>query len=588
MNFRFPVRFHPVVLIAMAFLLVPAMVQAAGTLAGTQITNQAYATYKDANDNPMTQVYSNTVTTVVSQVAFVELVPNTGNTATTPGSTSGVSFLSQIFNRGNATDTYTFTYTIKAGSTFTPTVTFWYDRVNATSHLLDAGDPQVLPVGGVYTTPVPAVPEDDVDIFIKAVAPAGVLTGQATIVLTAVSAFDGTKIAIGEYTMTVAGAVIVATKSVTPAKPAPGETLTYTIVLKNNGTTQATSVIASDPLPLGITYAPGTIKVNNVAKTDANDGDGADFGVNVLNPRAGVYVNVGTVAAGAQVTIAFQATVDMGVDAGTTITNKMSVQYKDGTTPVRVDSNGLTFFVGGTAGVDLTAGVTAGTGDPGDKVAYPFAVRNTGNAMDLIDLSVSSSQGWTYEFYIDTNGDGVFDAGDTKLVDTDGDGKIDTGNIPAGSTMNLLAVATIPPGTPDKTTDTSVITGTSDTTVTTTDQITVTTTTTAPLLTVTKVVTPAGSQPPGTVLVYTVTVKNTGTGAATQVTINDPVPANTTYQAGTLLSGSTEGTLIARTDADDGDGAKYEGGSHTIIVGGTGFNLGPNATLVVRFSVKID
>jgi len=288
------------------------------------------------------------------------------------------------------------------------------------------------------------------------------------------------------------------------------------------------------------------------------------------------------------VTIAFQATVDMGVDAGTTITNKMSVQYKDGTTPVRVDSNGLTFFVGGTAGVDLTAGVTAGTGDPGDKVAYPFAVRNTGNAMDLIDLSVSSSQGWTYEFYIDTNGDGVFDAGDTKLVDTDGDGKIDTGNIPAGSTMNLLAVATIPPGTPDKTTDTSVITGTSDTTVTTTDQITVTTTTTAPLLTVTKVVTPAGSQPPGTVLVYTVTVKNTGTGAATQVTINDPVPANTTYQAGTLLSGSTEGTLIARTDADDGDGAKYEGGSHTIIVGGTGFNLGPNATLVVRFSVKID
>jgi len=37
----------------------PAM--AVGTLAGTAISNQAYADYKDANGNAMTRVYSNTV-----------------------------------------------------------------------------------------------------------------------------------------------------------------------------------------------------------------------------------------------------------------------------------------------------------------------------------------------------------------------------------------------------------------------------------------------------------------------------------------------------------------------------------------------
>ena len=35
---------------------------AAGTLAGTTISNQAYVDYKDANGNAMPRVFSNTVT----------------------------------------------------------------------------------------------------------------------------------------------------------------------------------------------------------------------------------------------------------------------------------------------------------------------------------------------------------------------------------------------------------------------------------------------------------------------------------------------------------------------------------------------
>ncbi len=571
----------------LAVILWPSAADAAGTLAGTQITNQAFATYKDANNNPMSQVFSNVVTTIVAQIAVVELVPNTGNAATTAGGSAN--FLAQIFNRGNATDTYTFTYSLEAGSTFVPTVEFFYDRaVGGVQHFLDAEDPQILPSGGIYYTPVPAVMEDDVDVYLKTSIPAGVTSGQATVKITAVSVFDPTKTATGFYTVNVSSAVVVATKSVTPAKPAPGETLTYTIVIRNNGTTDATSLIASDPLPLGITYVPNSIKVNTLAKTDAADGDNADFGISVTSPRNGVFVNVGTLAAGGQVTVTFDATVNVGVVAGTTITNKMSAFYSDGAKTIRIDSNGLTFFVAGTAGIDLTAAATAASGDPGDKVAYPLTIANKGNTPDLFDLTYTSSQGWTYNFYVDTNGNGIFDSGDTLLTDTDGDGKVDTGNIPNGSSMNILAVAAIPPGSPDKSADSTTITATSDVNTAVLDQVTVNTTTTSPLLTLTKTVSPTGSQPPGSVLTYTIVVKNTGTGAATQVTINDPVPSHTSYVSGSLKSGSDVTTLIDRTDADDGDGAKFDSGSKSIIVGGSGFNLGPNATLVVRFQVTID
>jgi len=53
-------------------IIVPAEVLAAGTVAGTVISNQAYADYKDSNGNAMTRVFSNTVTTIVTQVAAIQ------------------------------------------------------------------------------------------------------------------------------------------------------------------------------------------------------------------------------------------------------------------------------------------------------------------------------------------------------------------------------------------------------------------------------------------------------------------------------------------------------------------------------------
>ena len=62
----------------LALLALTTPARAAGTRAGTNITNQATVSYKDANNNVLSAL-SNIVTTTVSQVAAVDVSPN--NTA---------------------------------------------------------------------------------------------------------------------------------------------------------------------------------------------------------------------------------------------------------------------------------------------------------------------------------------------------------------------------------------------------------------------------------------------------------------------------------------------------------------------------
>lgn len=571
------------IVIGAIFLSLGNFAFAAGTLAGTQIKNQAFANYKDANGNPMSQVSSNIVTTVVSQVSGVELVPDNLNTVGIPGAYSDV--LAQIFNKGNGSDTYSFTITTTGN--FTPTITAYYDdhESGGTMHVIDIGiDPVLSPTGGVYTTDLTS-PENDYDVIMRIGVPSTAVVGDsATITLTATSKTDGTVIDVGTYNVIIAAAAIKAVKTHTPLKPAPGDTVTYVITLTNEGTQPGSTVVANDPIPNGMTYVPGSIKIGAVSKTDANDGDEANFGISTANA---VTANVTSIAANSTVQISFQAKINAGVSANTAITNIAQISYLSGATPITISTNGETLFVAADEGVSLTTTVNAQTGDPGDQVVFPLVVTNSGNADDKINLTTNSSQGDVWSFYVDVDGDGKISTGDTLLVDSNGDGIIDTGDIKAGSSINILVATTIPAGSNDGLIDTTTITATSVNDSTETTSITVTTTTTAPNLSLVKTVSPTGDQPPNTVLTYTVTVTNTGKGAATSILITDPVPAHTTYVVNSIKVGPSLAGLVAQTDAQDADQARYEVNSG-IIVGGASQQLGPNGVLIVQFQVKID
>ncbi|MFA6450054.1 MAG: isopeptide-forming domain-containing fimbrial protein [bacterium] len=568
---------------ALSVLLYGTRVVAVGTSAGTIISNQAYVDYQDANGNALTRVYSNTVTTTVSQVAGVDIVPPTatdaGNNSTT------VQYLIQIFNTGNGTDSYSFNYVVSSG--WTPTsVVFYYDANN--NHIYEAGTDPLMT--SPYSAPnVPA--DDDYDIFMMVTIPNAVIAPDAStsvITVTATSVYNGAVTDFGTYTTQVAAAVVTAAKSHTPASPKPGDIVTYTVTLTNGGSTNATTVVLRDAIPANLSYVPGTIIFNGTPKTDTNDGDGADY--NFTNAGE-ITVSAGTINSGGGVaTVVFQATVDTGVPAGTAITNQASVNYNSGPNPVTISSNGNTLFVATSAAIDIAPLTTALSGDPGDQIVQKFTVTNKGNANDIIDLTSTSSVGWTWVFWVDQDGDGLpGTGGDYLLTDTDGDGKPDTGSLPQSGTISILAVATIPPGTPDGTVDTLNVTATSSNDITKNDTQAFTTTVTAPVLSVTKSVSPTGTQPPGTDLVYTITVTNSGTGVATNVVITDNIPANTTYKLGTLLSGQTLGGLTVRTDANDGDGANFDSVSNNVALGtSTSITIGPGGTQILRFTVTIN
>ncbi|MCZ6649386.1 MAG: DUF11 domain-containing protein [Acidobacteria bacterium] len=229
----------------------------------------------------------------------------------------------------------------------------------------------------------------------------------------------------------------------------------------------------------------------------------------------------------------------VGTPSGIVISNQATVDFTDANgNALQVLSNIVTTTVSQVAGVIVDPD-NSSTGVPGDLVYYAHRVTNTGNNADTINLSAVSSQGWAVQFWADAGVIGVFDAGDVLLGDSDGDGSPDPGVLIADAFFDILVEVTVPGATVDGTVDTTTVTGTSLFDPLVTESAVNTTTIAAPTLAVVKSVAPAGNQPPATTLTYTVLMTNNGTGAATAVVVNDPIPANTTYVTGSAAGAGT-------------------------------------------------
>jgi uncharacterized repeat protein (TIGR01451 family) len=292
-----------------------------------------------------------------------------------------------------------------------------------------------------------------------------------------------------------------------------------------------------------------------------------------------LLVALGVLAAAAGTALA------VGTPAGTAITNQATVTYKDSNgNDLTALSNIVTTTVSQVASVDVSPD-NSSSATPGDVLTYAHVVSNLGNGPDTIDLTATSSQGWTVEIYRDVNGNGTYESGtDTLLTDSvaDGDGVPDTGLLAADGTFRILIRVTVPAGASDGTVDVTTVTGTSSFNVGVSESATDTTTIAAPALGAVKSVAPAGNQPPGTALTYTVVVTNNGAAAANTVVMTDPIPANTTYVPGSITYNGA-----GRTDASDGDNADFgvsTANTVTVDVGG----LAAGASVTITFQVTIN
>lgn len=91
-----------------------------------------------------------------------------------------------------------------------------------------------------------------------------------------------------------------------------------------------------------------------------------------------------------------------------------------------------------------------------------------------------------------------------------------------------------------------------------------------------------GENFPGDILEYTVTIDNSGPGSATNFVLEDAIPAETSYVAGSLqiLTGTNQG---AKTDVSGDDQAEYDPAGNKVI-----FRLGADANAVTGGSLAVD
>jgi len=338
-----------------------------------------------------------------------------------------------------------------------------------------------------------------------------------------------------------------------------------------------------------------------------------------------------------------------GTAAGTSVSNTATVDYTvGGVNQPDVNSNAAAFLVDrriivtvaevGGAYTDVAPGAT--------NQALRFTVTNTTN--DTVDYRLTFTQdatgtadpfGGTDDFdtsnvrFYQDNGDGIFDSATDTLVTFLDD-------VTADQTRTVWVVTDIPAGQANNNTSSGTLTAISNTDGTggSANDYTQTAGAETPgvvdtvfgdtagdtdaardgrhsdddayrivsaTITVTKTSTVisdpfnGGTNPkaiPGAVIEYCVQVSNSGSASATNVAVNDPVPANTTFVAGSIFAGGTvtggvcnaDGTAEddnnAGADESDPNGGNFAAGTVSTTVP----SVGVGATTTTRFRVTIN
>ena len=269
--------------------------------------------------------------------------------------------------------------------------------------------------------------------------------------------------------------------------------------------------------------------------------------------RNNLYLSIATVLGG----FAFFATgttYAAAPAAGTNISNIATASYVDGTSTTRtVTSNEVKTTVLQVGSFTLEQDRSA-TANPNGVVTLSHVLTNTGNGTDKFTLSLANIGGDAFDFsniaiYLDANKDGVPD-NNTNLM-----GQVITLN--AGESAGLVVVGTT--ASTAQANDLGKLTLSAESTFIGSSDIKVNTDTVkivgGAVIQVTKSAN-VTAVTRGDTVTYELTYKNTGNADATNLTIEDILPAGVTYVAG---SASWSGQTAALTDATgDETAAKYE------------------------------
>jgi uncharacterized repeat protein (TIGR01451 family) len=284
------------------------------------------------------------------------------------------------------------------------------------------------------------------------------------------------------------------TKTVNDATPNVGDTVTFTVTLTNNGPATATNVLVTDQLPSGLTFVSAT-------------------------PSQGTYVNstglwtVGTVAMAATPTLQIQATVT-GSNAAT---NTATIIHSDQFDPDPGNNTVSITVTPQQADLALTKTVNDTTPNVGDKVTFTVTLSNLGPD-PATNVSVSDALPAGLKFVSATPSQGSYSSAT---------GVWTVGTVSPSAAQTLVITAMVV--SPSAETNTASISH-ADQFDPNSDNNTVSVTVTPQQadLALTKTVNDATPNV-GDKVIFTISLRNLGPDAATNVSVADALPAGLTF-----------------------------------------------------------
>lgn len=321
-------RIPAISILALAIALaLPMQAEAAGTRAGSTISNTASASY-DAGGGTQT-IDSNKVDLRVDELLDVTVdSSDPADVPTTPGATAQLLTFS-VTNNGNGEESFALsTIANGGGDDYDPTVTQIY--IDNGDGVFDANTDTLYTPG----TNDPALdPDKSVTIFVLSTTPGGVGDGnRGTVSLVAAAKTgtgapgtsfagqgDGGGDAVvgstgadgqdqGAYVVSAATVSLVKSAVVVDpfggSEPVPGATITYTIVATVAGSGAVNGLAITDNIPADTSYIASSITLGGTGLTDAADADAGDYNGTRVN------VALGTVAGGQTRTVTFRTKID--------------------------------------------------------------------------------------------------------------------------------------------------------------------------------------------------------------------------------------------------------------------------------------
>jgi uncharacterized repeat protein (TIGR01451 family) len=199
------------------------------------------------------------------------------------------------------------------------------------------------------------------------------------------------------HTVRVREPVLTVTKAGDPESVEAGQNLHYTIIVANTGQGNASGVTISDPLPDHTQFVPGSVNLSP-----------ADAGTPGSSPPAlatGVKI-----AAGQQVVLTYDVTVNTPLTDGVRIPNVVSVTSSQVPTPT---TDIFTSTVTTTPGVNIVKTGPA-TARLNETIVFTFAMTNSGNTrLQVIEVRDDITGAATFVDGGDTNSNGWLDLDET-------------------------------------------------------------------------------------------------------------------------------------------------------------------------------